>query len=393
MFAQEQLSGEYDAVVVGGGPAGAAAALDLGRQGVRTALFEKEPLPRYKPCGGGLTRRALSVLPFDSASALNHTCREVTICMGSDRSCTLRDRDPILGMVLRDHFDLELLKACRREGVHVLSSCAVREIRKEPGRIRLVTTRGDVRCRFAVAADGAVGKMARLAGWRETRRLVPALEVEVPFDEGASSAERALFDFSAVRHGYAWVFPKKGCLSIGVGVFTRKGPHRLSHALDAFLEAQGLNNGRVFKRKGAVIPVSPRKDGFVRNRVFLTGDAAGLADPLTGEGIFAALKSGRLAAEALVSCNFDENKSRECYETALQASFLEDLRLGRIVASLAYDFPRTRNGLFALYGRRLTEIVADIIAGKETYRTILQNPRRYLGFFRAKNLAPLNIKH
>lgn len=387
MFDLKRLSKEYDAVVVGGGPAGAAAALELGRQGVHTALFEKERLPRYKPCGGGLTRRALDVLPIPAASALDHFCSEITISMGADRSCTLREKDPILAMVLREHFDLELIEACHRAGVHVFPDCPVKDIQKEPGRLRLVTTRGEVRCRFAVAADGAAAKMAHLAGWLETRRLIPAIEVEMPVDEGASSGERALIDFSVVRHGYAWVFPKKEYLSIGVGVFTRKGPYQLSRVLDAFLEARGLNNGRVFRRRGALIPVSPRRDGFVRNRVLLTGDAAGLADPLTGEGIFAALKSGKLAAEALVSCEFDEKRSRECYETALEAALLKDLRLGRIIASLTYDFPKVRNGLFTLYGRRLTEMVADIISGKETYATLLENPRRYFGFFRRKNLA------
>jgi geranylgeranyl reductase family protein len=391
MFEVREVAGKFDVAVIGGGPAGAAAALELGRQGARVALFEKERLPRYKPCGGGLTRRALDALPVDVASAIERNCSEVTLALGHERlSYTLRRDKPILGMVMRDRFDFELLSAVDREGVRVFPASPVKRITKEPGRVRIFTPQGEALCRFAIAADGAVGKIARMAGWKETRRLMPALEAEVPVGGETFNriGEAALFDFSKIKAGYAWIFPKKGHLSIGVGVFRRNGPVRLAHKLDACLNAWGLDGIKPIRAKGGVIPVSPRLDGFVRNRVILVGDAAGLADPLTGEGIFSALKSGRLAGELLVGCDFDRHKFKEAYEASLSSIFLDELRLGRGVASLVYDFPRVRNGLFALYGRKITELIADIVSGRESYKNILKNPRRYLGLFRIRRPVP-----
>lgn len=392
MFAVRNVSGEYDVAVIGGGPAGAAAALELGRLGAQVALFEKEPLPRYKPCGGGLTARALKALPVDVTSSIERTCNEVSLSFGPERlSYAFRTEDPLIGMVMRDRFDAELLGAAARQGVRVFPACPVKSIKKEPGKLRLATPRGEVLCRFAVAADGATGRVARMAGWRETRRLVPALEAEVP--AGGEVLERlgsaAFFDFSRVAGGYAWVFPKKGHVSVGVGLFRRNGPAALPQKLQAFMNTLILDKRKVTRLKGAVIPVSPRLDGFVKDRVVLVGDAAGLADPLTGEGIYAALKSGRLAGETLVASGFDEKRVREAYEDSLGTAFLDELRLGRGVAYLAYGHPGIRNSLVALYGSHLAELMGGIVSGKESYRNILCNPRRYLGLFRIRRPFPI----
>jgi len=381
MDSAQHVSGAYDVAVVGGGPAGSTAAFALARQGARVALFEKQGLPRYKPCGGGVTQRALRLVGTDVSNAVERRCREVILSLGSERSSfVLRTEEPILSMVMRDRFDLALLEEARRAGVGIFSECPVMGIRREGVGIRIATSRGEARARFAVAADGAVGRFSHVAGWRETRRLAPTLEVEVPAREQELQAmgEAARFDFGAITGGYAWVFPKRNHLSVGVGVFRKNGPPRLSERLHAYMYRSGLNPLAAVRPCGSVIPVSPRKDGFVRNRVVLVGDAAGLADPLTGEGIWAAVQSGLLAAEALIQADCREEDVRTLYEASLRDHILDDLKIGRVLSSLMYGCPRLRNLLFAVYGKRFSKAMALVVCGRARYKTLLSSPRNYL---------------
>lgn len=381
----QDVFGAYDVAVIGGGPAGSTAALALARGNARVALFEKEGLPRHKTCGGGLTQRALRLVRTDVSNAVEQRCREVILSLGPDRSSfALRSEEPLLSMVMRDRFDFALLDEARRAGADVFAACPVTGIRREGGGIRISTARGEARFRFAVAADGAVGRFSRLAGWRETRCLAPSLEVEVPVRKQVlhGMAGTARFDFGAVAGGYAWVFPKRNHLSVGVGVLRKKGSPRLSERLHAYMHRLGLNPVHAVKTRGSVIPVSPRRDGFVRNRVMLVGDAAGLADPLTGEGIWAAVQSGLLAAEALVRGDCREELVRKAYETLLRDRILDDLKIGRGLAFLVYGCPWLRNGLFSVHGQRLSRAMAQVVCGRVRYKTLVSSPRNYLRLMR-----------
>jgi flavin-dependent dehydrogenase len=230
-----------------------------------------------------------------------------------------------------------------------------------------------------VAADGALGRTAGLAGWPETRRLARAVELELAADGRTphGPAEEARFDFGCVPGGYAWVFPKRDHLSVGAGVFRRNGAAGLLSRLRDYLARRGLEGGREIRRQGGTIPISPRRDGFVRNRVLLAGDAAGLADPLTGEGIYGALTSGFLAAEVLVAGELGERAVRESYEAGLRGRLLGELSLGRRLAGFFYGWPRVRNGLFSLCGQPLSEAVALVVLGRKGYGELLGDPGNY----------------
>jgi geranylgeranyl reductase family protein len=385
MFEDEAVSSRYDVAVIGGGPAGAAAGLRLAQQGVRVGIFEKEPLPRYKPCGGGVTARALKILPAEAAATVERTCRRVSLALGPERlRFAVQRREDLLGMVMRDRFDTALLSAARQAGAKVHPACRVTGLRSQGGAVHVETSRGGTASAFAVAADGALGRTAGLAGWPETRRLALALELELSPVTTCTHVpeEAARFDFGCVPGGYAWAFPKQAGLSVGVGVFLRNGAARLPERLRAYLARCGLEGCPEIRRQGGAIPVSPRRDGFVRHRVLLTGDAAGLADPLTGEGIYGALKSGFLAADALTAGGLEERTVRERYEVGLRKRFLGELALGRGLARFFYGWPRLRNGLFSLYGQSLSEAVVLVVLGRKGYRELLGAPSSYLRLLR-----------
>ena len=376
-----KVAGRFDVAVIGGGPAGSAAAMALAEKGARVALFEKERLPRYKTCGGGITRRALDLLPGGAAAVVERTCRRVRLdlCPGRLSFNLLREK-PFLGMVMRDRFDMAMIEAARGAGVRIHEGCRVTGLRPRQGGVTVETGHGEVLCRFVVAADGAMGRTAAMAGWRRRCLLAPAMEAELEPGPGTLGAADGIarFDFGAAPGGYAWIFPKRDILSVGLGVFHRDGAFLLPERLKAYLVRCGLGECRTIRWRGGAIPVSPRPGGFVKGRVLLAGDAAGLADPLTGEGIYGALQSGRLAAEALIQGGFQEEAVRRLYESGLRKALLRDLAVARGLSRFFYGWPRIRNALFSFRGQGLAEAVGLVVMGARGYGELLSDGRNYL---------------
>ena len=170
----------YDVAVVGSGPAGSTAALSLAEEGVRVAIIEKADLPRYKTCGGGITQRAIRLLPVDVSETIERECHTAELNFGTGRLRFLSKRsETIVSMTMRDRFDFVLVSAAREAGADLFSGCMVQDIETTAHRVELLTNRGSLFSRFVIAADGATGVLAKKAGWQESRYLIPALEYEI----------------------------------------------------------------------------------------------------------------------------------------------------------------------------------------------------------------------
>jgi flavin-dependent dehydrogenase len=145
-----------------------------------------------------------------------------------------------------------------------------------------------------------------------------------------------------------------------------------------YLDLLGCHSIIQVQRHGFVIPIRPRRGPFVDKRILLAGDAAGFADPVTGEGISFAIQSGLLAAQSLIETNLEEESVRQAYAQALAETILPELRTGRWLARLLYNWPRTKSWAFAQHGQRLCEAVTDVMAGTRTYRELAFNSRSLL---------------
>ncbi len=363
-----------DVAVVGAGPAGATAALVLARAGLDVALLDRAPLPRDKTCGGGVVARALESLPPGVELPVERRLGRVeSRFVDAGVSVTIERETPLVHMTRRAPLDLALAEAARAAGATLRAPCALDRVRLTPDHAELETSRGPLRARFLVAADGATGSTARMAGWTEPLASVPALEAEIAVRPRllAALTDRARFDLGVPAGGYGWVFPKADHLSVGVGVFTRGGARRrLRDELARYIDAVGLREGRVLRVRGAPIPVRPRPDA-ARGRVLLTGDAAGLADPLTGEGISLAIRSGRLAAESLLDGRLDPRAATRAYRAALRRDILAELRIARGLAWVLYRRPGLVRRLVPRLGQLAGEALTEVVAGRRTYRALI----------------------
>jgi geranylgeranyl reductase family protein len=283
-------------------------------------------------------------------------------------------------MTMRDRLDFLLVSAAAEAGAEIRTECELLDLETETDGVRLVIKDGSIKARFVLAADGAMSTVARKAGWPETRHLIPALEYEVLTDSDTLKrfSLMARFDFGIVPYGYGWVFPKREHLSIGVLSMQRHSIN-LTEIFKNYLKVIGISKIESMERHGFIIPVRPRQGDLARRRILLTGDAAGLADPVTGEGITYAIESGRIAAKALIDGNFDEVQVGRAYHQQLGKKILPELRLGRMLARLLYNHPRLRAWVFRKYGQRLSEAVTDLVMGERTYKEILmrRKPQRH----------------
>jgi geranylgeranyl reductase family protein len=363
-----------DVLVVGAGPAGATAALVLARAGVDVALLDRAPLPRDKTCGGGVVARALEALPHGVAIPVERRLGKVeSRFVAADLAVTVERETPLVHMAMRAPLDLVLAEAAGAAGAALRTPCAIERVGLAADHVAVETNRGSLRARFLVAADGATGPTARAAGWTLPLASVPALEaeVEVPSRVLDRYTDRARFDLGVPAGGYGWVFPKAAHLSVGVGVFTRSEVRRrLRDELSRYLDAVGLGEASVLRVRGAPIPIRPRRDA-ARGRVLLTGDAAGLADPLTGEGISLAILSGRLAAESLLRARLESCAAAVEYRAALERGILRELRIARGLAWVLYRRPGLVRRLVPRVGQLAGEALTEVVAGRRTYRGLV----------------------
>ena len=359
----------FDVAIIGSGPAGASAAFELAKNGISTVIIEKETLPRYKTCGGGFAYRGRRKMPFDVSTVVEKEFFRVDAFFEKIGVHVVSERkEPIISMVMRDDFDNFLVEKAKEHGITLLENHKLKNITFEDN-ITLHTTQGDVKTKFVIAADGALSTTAKLTGWEETRLLIPALEyeVEVHPEDFERLSKSVRLDFDAIPMGYGWCFPKKNHLSIGLASFRRVKVDFKKLYRDYMENILGITEVINEEMHGFQIPVTPRTDGCVRKGVFLVGDAAGFADPLTAEGISNAIFSGIMAAEAIVESELDQQIAEENYNTKLNETLIPELKTGVRLSKLFYENEKIRNFLIKKYGDRICEVMTQILMGERTY--------------------------
>lgn len=361
----------YDTVVVGGGPAGAAAARILAQGGARVLLLEKTRIPRYKPCGGGITARARAASPLVAALPVETSATAMFVPGGREEVCCPLPAP--IGMVMRDRFDAQLVARAVEAGAALHDGTALSALEQAGSRLRLQAGKDTVTADYVIGADGANGITARLAGFPPMSAAGAAIEVELAVPDRALARYRqaALLDLLCITDGYGWIFGKTDHLSVGLGVFHGNGKHDLRAALARFLAAHAdLRGGRILLQRGHRVPLAGGRRRRRRGPVLLAGDAAALADPLTAEGISYALASGRHAGATVLAALQSGSAALARYDRYLARELCGDLHYARLVAALSYRFPDVVVRL-AAESPTLRDANTAAVSGTTDYRALV----------------------
>ena len=366
----------FDLIVLGAGPAGAAAACTAARMGLSVALVDKAAFPRDKLCGGGVSGRSAAYLreifaldPVERGDLFLSSQRYVLTERG--RELARYDDAPTVHLTMRHAFDAALVAQAQSAGAELFAPARVLAmdlaepaLTLEDGRI--------LRAGVMIGADGTNSAVARALFGRafDPARVAFAMEVELP----PATSDLVEIDLAAAAWGYGWVFPKHASRTVGVGGIQGRNPD-MRACLDAYLNQSatlGPGPRPEARVKGAFLPSGEFRAIPGRGAVLLAGDAAGLVDPLTGEGIAWALESGRLAALAAAEAlaTGDALRALPLYRAAL-APVHREMRAARRIRALVYarPFARLFTRVLARYPR-LGDSYLRLFSGERDYADI-----------------------
>jgi geranylgeranyl reductase family protein len=371
----KMMSWDYDVIVVGAGPGGATAARFCAKAGLKTLFIEKERLPRYKPCGGCLSTKTVHLLGFDLSPVIENTIYGAKFTYCSKDPFFIESKDPIAFLVMRDRFDELLVKEALEDSAAILEGEKVTRVEEKGDGVEVELEKGKkFHCRYLIGADGAESIVARSLSSQRNDENGIAVESEIPFDSSIHFPQKELqfvhLDFGRIPNGYGWVFPKKEWLSIGIGGMFRETKKMNPRQYFNFF-IKGLNylpEGRTGKVMGHLLPSFYDENQKVsQGRILLVGDAAHLMDPLQGEGIYYAVRSGMLAAEAIIQSNKKGVSPSDLYQTAVHDQIFENLKWALRFSRFVFRFTKLAYRTLKRYPE-LAEFYLQVLEGKENYQ-------------------------
>lgn len=287
----------FDVVIIGAGPSGCAAAFDLCTAGLSVALLDKSEFPRVKACAGGLTIKSLKALRYSVESQVQRECDQLSASLRLEQRRLLQAPGTLVAMTERPKLDAFCLDRTVQQGAAFHKIGTITGIVRENQQWIVQTRNTQFSGRWLIGADGANSRVRQLLFSQNPVRFGMAAEVLVPVSDPENYQME--FDFGYVPRGYAWVFPKGNHLNIGIYSLNQ---FPIKERVRAYAKER-LNielDQRIF---GHRIPYFGHRWQPYREDAMLVGDAAGLIDPLLGEGIYNAIRSGQIAAAAVITAS------------------------------------------------------------------------------------------
>ncbi|WP_246507322.1 geranylgeranyl reductase family protein [Actinocrinis puniceicyclus] len=381
-------SAPWDVAVVGAGPAGSSAARAAAEAGARVVLLDRAAFPRYKTCGGGLIGLSRAALPEGFEPPVRQWIDAITFTHQGRRERTRRDRDGgVLALVDRAEFDHGLVKAAVAAGAHLREGATVTGIEQhtamphnaaapqdptaahDPAVTLSLADGSRLRARAVVGADGSASRIARHVGVT-CRQVDLGLEAEisVPPHVARDWAGRVLIDWGPVPGSYGWVFPKGDTLTVGV-IAARGGGEATRAYYREFIARLALAEYPAVQDSGHLTRCRSADSPLSRGRVLVAGDAAGLLEPWTREGISHALRSGRLAGAAAARISRATTDDGVA-DTAAVAAAAEEYRR-RVESSLGVEMAAGQR-LLAAFEKRPAFFHAAVTALPTAWRAFAE---------------------
>ncbi|MPZ98510.1 MAG: geranylgeranyl reductase family protein [Dehalococcoidia bacterium] len=334
---------QADVIVVGAGPAGSTAAREIAQGGARVLLLDRARFPRDKPCGGGITIRTAALLPFSLDPVVEDVVTGARLRVRGGREVTRDAGRPITYMTQRRHLDQFLVERAQEAGVDFRDGQAVRRVHRRPdGCYEVRTGSGDAHvARVVIGADGANGVVATALGYEHAPESALALEGNLPCPNGVPEAfqHRVVLNFGHLPGGYGWVFPKGDHVNVGVGGWKPAMAKRLRPALHRICRLYDIDPSDLRDLRGHHLPMQRPGALTAAGGSAVVGDAAGLVDPLSGEGIHAAIVSGRAVAPEVRRYLDGEASTLSGYHEAVQHELLPELEASRALMEIFHVAP------------------------------------------------------
>lgn len=328
----------YDCIIVGAGPAGGTSAYHLAKRGRSVLVLEKESLPRYKPCGGGVSPAIAKWFDFDFSPAISVKVNTIRYTWKKDDpvEAKLNTPEPIW-MVRRDIFDHFLIQQAQKQGAELQDNTEVKGIEFHTDHWQVNTANGTVSGRYLIAADGAKGPMAKWLGFKERlRRLGGALEAEA--HALVENSHIAHFEFGMVKNGYIWNFPKADGYSIGIGAFRGGEAQDFKSILSEYATLFGVDV-KTTKQYGHPLCLWDGNQKLHTQNAILAGEAACVVDPLTAEGIRPSIFSGLKASVAIDQALAGDLDALEKYTQTINEQWGADMAWAQKLAGVFYRIP------------------------------------------------------
>jgi geranylgeranyl reductase family protein len=366
----------FDCIIVGAGPAGGTAAYHLAKKGHSVLVLEKEALPRYKPCGGGVSPIVAEWFDFDFSPAISLKVSTIryTWEMKDPVEAELQTAEPIW-MVRRDIFDHFLIQQAQKQGAELRESTEVTGIEFKGSHWQVNTANGPVEGRYLIAADGAKGPMAKWLGFKDRkRRMGGALEAEAITK--IENGHMAHFEFGMVKNGYIWNFPKADGYSIGIGTFRGGEPQNLREIVTEYSKMFGVDFKSI-KQFGHPLCLWDGDQKLHTQNALLAGEAACVVDPFTAEGIRPSIFSGLKASEAIHQALSGDGNALENYTKVIAEEWGADMLWAQRLAGVFYRLPGVGYRL-GVKRPAATQKFGQILSGKLGYKDIAGNAMKKL---------------
>ena len=321
----------YDVAIIGAGPAGATAAYRLASAGASVLVLDKATFPRDKPCGGGVTGRAARQLPFSITPVVEDVVDRMACGLRYRSHVTRRARAPIAYMTQRHRLDHFLLQKAAEAGAEV------REGETADAR--------ELDSRIVIGADGCNGSSAKQLGLADGVVHGVALEANYPYE--ARFAGAIVLEIAVVRGGYGWIFPKGDHLNVGVGGNSEEAS-KLRGELRRMCEAYGIDPEAASDTRGYRLPMRLPRTLLARGTTAVIGDAAGLVDPFSGDGMYEAFLSAKLVTNAALDVLAGRAENLDAYQSAVERRIVPLARAGWGAKGAFERFPRTTYALARL---------------------------------------------
>jgi geranylgeranyl reductase family protein len=378
---------DSDVIVAGAGPAGAMAAYTLAKAGMRVLVVERYPLPRQKPCGGGISTRVLTRFPWLDEPLRRiptHPISSLYLEGPSGGVFRTQSNGPAVLLIRRIEFDFLLATLAREAGAELLSPAAIAQASQDAGGVTLRTRDGrELRAPIVIAADGVNSVIARRLGmnpgWPPERLALDLME-ETPTASLRTAEPDTLSIFYGYggAHGYAYIFPKRGHVNVGIGYllpyFKQRvdlTPYDLQQQLVGDLRSRGMIDGASEREYFTpfLIPIGGPLAKTASGRVLLAGDAGGFVNGFSAEGIYYAMVTGELAAKAVLEARSPAAMRRayvKAWRHEIGAELRDSVLIQKYLFGNAARMDRIVSGANA--HPEFSRILVDYASGRLSYR-------------------------